>query len=54
MALKQNNGGSDGVQSVKQPPAPKPNTTGAQSSEYSITSLDDGPSILPPHEERRN
>ncbi len=36
MALKQNNGGSDDVQSAKQPLAPKLNTTGAQSTEYSL------------------
>ena len=35
MALKPNNGGSDGVQRVKPPLAPRPDMTGPQKSEYS-------------------
>ncbi|AXY49388.1 hypothetical protein [Rhodococcus ruber] len=37
MALKPNNGGSDGVQRVKPPLAPRPDMTGPQKSEYSIS-----------------
>ncbi|WP_311201065.1 response regulator transcription factor [Dietzia cinnamea] len=36
MALKPNNGGSDGVQRVKPPLAPRPDMTGPQKSEYSM------------------
>ncbi|AXY49383.1 hypothetical protein YT1_p20010 (plasmid) [Rhodococcus ruber] len=36
MALKPNNGGSDGVQRVKPPLAPRPDMTGPQKSEYSV------------------
>ena len=35
MALNANNGGSDDVQTVKQLPAPEPDTTGPQKIEYS-------------------
>ncbi|MCY1657478.1 hypothetical protein ACIQCV_00080 [Dietzia maris] len=35
MAPNANNSGSDDVQTVKQLPAPRPNTTGPQKSEYS-------------------
>ena len=38
MALTQNNGGSDSDHCNKQPLAPKPNTAGPQSSEYSAAS----------------
>ena len=36
MALKPNNGGSDGVLRVKPPLAPRPDMTGPQKSEYSL------------------
>ena len=35
VALNANNSGSDDVQTVNQLPAPRPNTTGPQKSEYS-------------------
>lgn len=37
MALKPNNGGSDGVQRVKPPLAPRPDMTGPQKSGYSVS-----------------
>ncbi|MGN7157898.1 transposase [Dietzia cercidiphylli] len=42
MALNANNGGSDDVQTVKQLPAPRPNTTGPQNSEYSTDRSNNG------------
>lgn len=53
MALKPNNGGSDDVQTVTQLLAPRPNTTGPQKSEYSVTDpvLDPGVRPMPRFEE---